>query len=347
MSFARSMSPVPLHTRVITLRLRWSRPGEVIVEGRLMDIRKRSIVPLGASLRGPGVVHDMVTVMRVDPAEMRILAVEPSMNAYPYVPSEHTGGEDCTGRMADVQSLAGMSLNDSYADGVRSLIGGPRGCFHIFTLLRVSGPAVVSALGDDYVQARLAAPPASQPTPGEVLWARCVTVDAFKGDGLAVQLHGTLTDTYQRGGPPESGGGDEVLERGSEVMADLATGFPEMTVLTALGRRRALLPGFGQAESWQPVPEMEQLSNLSIRKGFTSHVHEALDDPDGVRAESQLIFMMAPVLMQSLPGLLEEMEIRAGGGGGSVTGTALNSCHMWRADGPLNRRVVTGAREDS
>ncbi len=309
-----------------------------------MDIRKRAIVPLGASLRGPGVVHDMTTAVRLDPSSMVISGVDPGMNAYPYVASEHTGGESCTGRMKEVQSVVGMRLGDSYADEVRSRIGGPLGCFHVFTLLRLTGPAVVAALRDPYVRSRLA--DEEPPSPGETLWARCVTVDAFKGDGLAVHLHATLTDTFQRGGPPESGGGSEELDHGVEVMADLSTGFPAMTVDAAAGRRRALLPGFGRARPWENISEFNELCGIDVRMGFAARVREVLGDAPGLRPESQLVFMMAPVLMQSLPGLLEEMEVRAGtGGGGATTGTALNSCHMWRSGGPLDR-AAHGSRPD-
>ncbi len=300
-----------------------------------MDIRKRSIVPLGASLRGPGVVHDMTTAIRIDSDRLVIVGVEPAMSSFPYVASEYTEGESCPGRMADVQSVVGTALGDSYAADIRSLVGGRLGCFHIFMLLRVAGPAVIGALRDDYVRERLASN--REPNQGEVLWARSVTVDAFKGDGLAVQLHGTLTDTYQRGGPPERGAGPEELERGFEVMADVSSGFPEMTVVEASGRRRPLLPGYGQTGAWEPLDELEELRELSVRKGFTANVQRTLDDPEGLRPESQLIYMMAPVLMQSLPGFLEEMEIPSGGRGGSAPSAALDSCHMWRADGPLDR----------
>jgi hypothetical protein len=335
------MSFVPLHTRVITLRLRWSRPGEVVAEGRLMDLRKRSIVPLGASLRGPGLVHDMATRVHVDVERLSITAVEPAMTAFPYVASQYTGGEACSGRMADVQSLVGTRLTEAYAEEVGALLGGPRGCFHIFTLLRLSGPAVVAALRHDRVRGRLAAEP--QPGAGEVLWSRSVSVDAFKGEGLALRLHGTLTDVFQSGGPPEAGGGSERLDEGLEVMADLETAFPQMKLARVEGRRRLLSPGVRNAAPWQAVAEYGALREVGVRKGFTARVQEILGDADGLRPESHLIFMMAPVVMQSVPGLLEELDIRPGGGR-SATGTALDSCHMWRAEGPLDR-MTRGAGE--
>lgn len=327
------MSTVPLHTRVVSLRLRWARRGEVIAEGRLLDLRKRAIVPLGASLRGPGLVHDMTTRVTVDVERLVVTGVEPVMNAFPYVASPETAGESCDGRLAAVESLVGVPLNRSYGDEVGGLLGGPRGCFHIFTLLRLCGPAVVAVLRHEHVRARLAADP--PPAAGEVLWSRCVSVDSFKSEGLALRLNGTLTDMFQSGGPPESGG-SEVLAQGFEVMADLETRFPEMRVDRLEGRRRRLRTGSFDGEPWRTVAEYEALSEVGIRKGFTARVQSILDDEEGLRAESHLILMMAPVVMQSVPGMLEELDVRPGGGR-STAGTARDSCHMWRADGPLDR----------
>jgi hypothetical protein len=333
------MSLLPLHTRTVVLRLFWEDPGHLVCEGRLMDIRKRAIVPLGASLRGPGIVHDMSVSLRVDPETRTVAGVAPAMRAFPYVASEYTGGESCPGRSGDVESIVGLVLDESYSGALRELIGGARGCFHVFTLLRMAGPAVVAALRDGYVENRLAK--RQLLTAGEVLWARCVSVDAFQGEGLAVSLHGTLTDTFQRGGPPEAGAGCEELVHGVEVMADLETGFPEMALASIAGRRRNLLPGLGNAEPWEPVAELARFGNLSVRKGFTASVQRIFGDPGTLRPESQLALTMAPVVMQSLPGLLEELQARSGNGGSS-TGTALNSCHMWRSDGPLDRLARAG-----
>lgn len=329
------MAAVPLHTRSISLRIRWSRPGEIMAEGRLIDIRKRSIIPLGASLRGPGVVHDMSTRVWVDLAERRITRLDPGMDAFPYVPSPHTAGETCTARLGEVQALAGSRLDESYADVVTSLVGGPRGCFHIFTLLRLTGPAVLAAVGDPRLQDRLASDP--PPAEGEVLWARSVSVDSFKGEGLSLRLHGTLTDTFQRGGPPENDGGSEELLSGIEVMADLGTGFPDLAVGEIGGRRRRLLPGFGRSDPWESVDSYPKLLGVNVSKGFTGRVQQALGDERGLLPESHLVFMMAPVVMQSLPGMLEEMDIRPGTDGRGSSRSALNSCHMWRSDGPLDQ----------
>ncbi len=334
------MSFVPLHTRTILLRVRWSCPTEVIAEGRLIDLRKRAIVPLGATLRGPGLVHDMSVRVRVDlsrPGTLTIAAVDTVMDAFPYVGSDHTGGEWCAGRMQDVQSAVGLDLAAaSCAEALGAAIGGPRGCFHVFTLLRICGPALVAALRAPHLRARFAETP--MPAPGEILWSRCISVDALKLEGLTIRLHGTLTDAFQRGGPPGASAEPERLEGGVEVMADFSTAFPAALLKDVAGRRRALRAGLHSSEPWQEVPEYAALQEVGVHKGFSARVGEILDDPQGLRPESHLILMMAPVVMQSVPSLLEDLDVRRPGKGGrSAAGSAVDSCHMWRADGPLDR----------
>jgi hypothetical protein len=52
-----------------------------------------------------------------------------------------------------------------------------------------------------------------------------------------------------------------------------------------------------------------------------------------MRPATHLVLMLAPVVMQCIPSLIDELEIgrrRAEG-----PHAAIDSCHMWRAGGPL------------
>ena len=106
--------------------------------GRIFDLRKRGLVPLAGKLQGPGVVHDMAVRLQLEYPSLRIRAIEPSMSAFPFAPGPATRGESCRDRLPDVQRLVGASLRDGYGPTVMEQVGGPRGCFHIFTLLRLS-----------------------------------------------------------------------------------------------------------------------------------------------------------------------------------------------------------------
>ena len=338
------VASVPLHTRSISLRLRWGTPTEIVVEGRLMDIRKRAIVPLGASLRGPGIVHDMHIKVVVDTRSLCITRVEPQMLTFPYVASEHTGGEHCAGRIDDVQVVVGSKLDDTYVDGVRSQIGGGLGCFHIFTLLRLIGPAVVATLSSDQLKVRMSDDP--PPVLGEILWARSLTVDSMKGEGWRYSYTGhkqirSNAAGHRRWAAPKS---SSAAWRSWRIWK---TSFPSLDLDSFSGRRRALTAASEADEDWKPVSEFKELRGISVRKGYSAAVREALGDDSGLHPESHLAFMMAPVVMQSLPGFLEEMQIRSGSNGRESTATALGSCHMWRPGGPLERSLQPALSPES
>src|SRR5512135_649374 len=228
------MTPTPLHTRMISLRLAWGAAGRLIAQGRIFDLRKRGIVPLAGKLQGPGVVHDMAVGLVLDYPSLCIRAVEPSMSAFPFAPGPATRGEGCPDRLPDVQGLVGVSLRDSYGATLMDTVGGPRGCFHIFTLLRLIGPTIESVAARE--QSRRASR-AMPPIPGSPLFARSVIVDGMKGEGISILLRGTLFDLHY---PP---GADalpleEEMEAGVEATADLEVGVPSMAIARSNGRVR-------------------------------------------------------------------------------------------------------------
>jgi len=332
------MPEIPLHTRSISLRLRWAGAGRVLVEGRLIDLRKRAIVPLGAILREPGVVHDMSVRVQVDVHTLAIVAIEPAMATYPYQPSFETGGEACPGRLGDVQRLVGTRLAADYGDVINDLIGGPRGCFHIYTLMRLLGPTVARALEGAHVGTLVRDPGAL--CEGERLLSASFVIDGLLADDGALELSGTLVQIDQRGAA-DSGG--EVLRGGLEARAHLRTALPAMCVEAAAGRSRALGPGVWESGDWVDEPQLGLLAGVPVRKGFSSRVGEVLADASGSKPITQLVFMAAPVVMQCMPSLLADLRVAPQSGQG--TGTAPNSCHIWRSEGPLHRWVqgLTGS----
>ena len=121
---------------------RWGEAGSLVAAGRIFDLRKRGLVPLAGKLQGPGVVHDMAVRLQLEYPSLRIRGIEPTMSAFPFAPGPATRGESCADRLPDVQRLVGASLRDGYGPTVVEQVGGPRGCFHIFTLLRLIGPTI-------------------------------------------------------------------------------------------------------------------------------------------------------------------------------------------------------------
>src|SRR5262245_45884823 len=174
------MSFVPLHTRMISLQLAWSANDCLTAQGRIFDLRKRGVVLLAGKLQGPGVIHDMAVRLQLDYPGLRIRTIEPSMSAFPFAPGPATRGQGCPDRLPDVQGLVGASLRDAYGPTLMDTVGGPRGCFHIFTLLRLLGPAIEAVVERE--QARTGA----RAIPGSPMFARSIVVDGMKGEGISV-----------------------------------------------------------------------------------------------------------------------------------------------------------------
>lgn len=323
------MSLTPLHTRMVSLRLGWGDGGCLVAQGRIFDLRKRGIVPLAGKLQGPGVVHDMAVGLQLDYPSLRIRSIEPSMSAFPFAPGPATRGEGCPDRLPDVQRLVGASLRDGYGPTLMDAVGGPRGCFHVFTLLRLIGPTIEAVVVRE--QARRPSD-GSVPTPGSPLFARSVIVDGMKGEGVSIVLRGMLFDLHY---PP---GADalpleEEMEAGFEATADFEIGVPSMAITKGSGRVRRSGPGIEALGSWEAVAILDRLVGRTMMKGYTAQVQELFADTDGLDPLQHLLFMMAPTLMQCFPSLAEELEMRPRRAEGPHA--AVNSCHMWRADGPL------------
>jgi hypothetical protein len=323
------MSLIPLHTRMIALRLAWGDGGCLVAHGRIFDLRKRGVVPLAGKLQGPGVVHDMAVRLQLDYPGLRIRSIEPSMSAFPFAPGPATRGEGCPDRLPDVQQLVGAMLRDGYGSTLMETVGGPRGCFHIFTLLRLIGPTIEAVVEREQARRpRSNAAPAS----GNPLFARSVIIDGMKGEGIAIVLRGMLFDLHY---PP---GADalpleEELEASFEAAADLEVAVPSMEITTGSGRVRRSGAGIEALGSWESVATVGQLIGGSMMKGYTRRVQELFAGTTGLLPLQHLLFMMAPTLMQCFPSLAEELELRPRRAEGPHA--AANSCHMWRADGPL------------
>jgi len=323
------MSLTPLHTRMVSLRLTWGSGGCLVVHGRIFDLRKRGVVPLAGKLQGPGVVHDMAVQLQLDYPSLRIGSIAPTMSAFPFAPGPATRGEGCPDRLPDVQRLVGARLRDGYGPTLMETVGGPRGCFHIFTLLRLIGPTIQAVAEREH--ARLGNT-ATAPTAGSPLFARSVIIDGMKGEGISIVLRGMLFDLHY---PP---GADalpleEELEASVEAAADMEIGVPSMTITGGHGRVRRSGSGVEALGSWEGVGAVEQLIGRSMMKGYTAQVQQVFAGTADLLPLQHLLFMMAPTLMQCFPSLAEELELRPRRAEGPHA--AVNSCHMWRADGPL------------
>ncbi len=329
------MSTTPLHTRLITVRLSRAEDECVLVKGRLVDVRKRGIVPMPGKLRGPGVIHDMGATVWLERRGLIIRRIEPAMYTYPFLAAPQTRGEWCGGRLGDIQQLVGLELpaTERYGEKLTELIGGPRGCFHMFTLLRLLGPSAVWAIRCEHKQADSAGD--FRPEPGSPISARSIIVDGIMREDRQLELHSVLSDIHYPFGPAGPSL-DEAPETSIETAVSLRTGLPELKAADVAGRTRRSGPGLKQVSPWEPVEAVARLDGLRLHKGFSAGVQRLFGDADGTQPLTLLVLAMAPVVMQCLPGLVDLLDLAKQLGKGPHP--AIDSCHIWRTGGPLEAR---------
>jgi len=320
---------------MLSLRLVWGDAGEIIADGRIVDLRKRGLVPLLGKLQGPGVVHDMAVRLRLRADDGTIVAIEPSMSAYPFAARPRTAGEACPQILPRVQALAGVSVSaGAYDAELVSQIGGPRGCFHIFTLLRVLGPAVVAAVSRERERRAASTVSVAVPAAGMPIFSRSIIIDGVRGEGLRLLLRGLLFDLDYVPGADVLPIEEEMAES-FEAAADVEIEVPGMRILAASGRTRRCGHAIDRPSGWVPAALVEQVGGLTMYKGYTVEVQRIFAGSEGTESLQHLLFMLAPTLIQCMPSLMDEVEWqprRAESSRGAV-----DSCHMWRAAGPLMR----------
>lgn len=322
----------PLHTRLLNVRLSWGENGERIVEGRIVDVRKRGLVPLLGKLQAPGVVHDMTVRVRLQGDDLSVAAIEPVMAAYPFAPRPRTAGEACPHILPRVQELVGVAMGAGWDAALVERIGGSRGCFHIATLLRQLGPAVAGAAARD--RHRRAVIEAGRPAPSTPIFSRSIIIDGVRGEGMRLLLRGVLFDLDYAPGADVLPIEEEMAES-FEATTDVEIEVPGMEIHAAAGRMRHSGHEIERPSGWKPVPRLERLIGVPMYRGYTARVQEVYSDSSGLESLQHLLFMLAPTMIQCMPSLMDEIEWqprRAESSRGAV-----DSCHMWRADGPLLR----------
>lgn len=341
-----ALLPTPLHTRMISIRLGWGDAGEVVVFGRIVDLRKRGLVPLVGKLQGPGIVHDMSVRLRLRGDDLTIVAIDPQMAAYPFAAAAATRNEACPQILPGVQSLVGSTLADGYDSGLVSSIGGPRGCFHVFTLLRLLGPAVVSAMSRERERRKAAGRRQTAAAAGSPIFARSLIVDGLHGQGMRLTLHANLFDLdYVLGA--ETLPIEEEMASSFEAIAEVEVELPNLTVVDSSLRTRSGGASIATPGAWRDEPIASRIVDLTMYKGYTAEVQRIFAETAAntqtqtapgaeIEAMQHVLFMLAPAMLQCMPSLFDEIEWRPRRAEGSRG--AVDSCHMWRADGPLMQR---------
>lgn len=311
--------PNPLHTRLLTLTLAREGPSEHAVVARVLDVRKRGVVPLAGLLNGPGVVHDMELRLTLGGDDLTIRSAALRMREVPFPKGPGTQGESCRDNEAAIGRVIGVALGGAAGPALFRAVGGPRGCFHVFTMLRLLAPSVVWAVRHG---------PARR---GGRSFVRTIVVDGFDAEPV-LRMRGTLTDMHYADGAPET------LADSVEAEVDLDVAVPSLAVVSIEARHRS------STGPWSR-DDVAPLVSASVARGYGLKVDEVV--PATLAPLRQLLLMVQPTVFQCMPSIgSDPANMRRSRREGP--GSAVDSCSMWRAGGPLLAAVegTSGVRAD-
>ena len=123
------------HTRKLEISTYKTEKDAVIVKGELKDECFVTRYMTAGEHRPPGIVHHMIVRMKVRGPSLIIEEVEVEM---PTVPRE-----DCRNTQDTLSSLAGMSISSGFTIKVKDMLGGPKSCSHLVSLVLSMAPAAV------------------------------------------------------------------------------------------------------------------------------------------------------------------------------------------------------------
>jgi hypothetical protein len=334
--------PAELHERTVVLDARPVPGDRLEVRAELRDVRKVGMPEGLGRQRPPGVVHHMILDAVLD-RDLVVRAIEARMETIPFEPSERTEGEGCRNILPNYRHLLGTRIDAGYAAHVNETVGGPLGCFHILSMAQCLPLAARAASGRLCGAARVmpagarsavldscAMWTADSPHWGE---ARKTAGTGFRKLRRSLHIGATADERRRLGMTAEL---TDQMEDLPALRASLSLWLevPKFTILEA----RASLADTPFALCPATAARASRLEGLSIAKGFTGAALDRIAGPAGCAHLAALVIAVTPVIPQASGALAafrrqspEEM-LRSRAGGPQV-----DSCHMWRAEGPLVR----------
>ncbi len=332
MSFAAR--GIPIHTRSLSTTLREAPADDASFSAYVLDLRKRGAVPVGGDIQGPGIIHHMLLDGLVDRSARRYRSIEARMPTVAFEPAPGTRGESCRDRIGNVLGLAGLPLDDDYARGVGTEIGGVLGCSHVLTLAQLMGPSIRWGLDVDERSADTA--PRGD---GERIFRRDVTVDGFvEGDNLL--LVAQLNDLHFRAAAVCESAPD-LLGAQTEVRVQGTLSLQGMQISDVfIEERRRTLETLDSAP-WRPRPDRTAfVEGERLSAGISSRLVQAFGTPGDDRPLLDTLLMLAPATIQCLASYRDSWT-QLGGSKLAETGGHADSCYMWRTGGALQARRNT------
>ena len=322
----------PLHTRALAVTVRQHDPAHVDVAAYVLDLRKRGFVPVGGDLQSSGIIHHMEIRATIATADGRVVAIDATQPTVAFEASALSDGECCRDPIDAIRGLAGATIGSDWTARVGDALGGPRACFHLFTLAHFVGGTVAHALRREAALA-----PGSRPE-GQRIFRRDVIVDGSQQVDRALGLAVQLLDLHfgaAEGTPLAMDRFAESLEIRGTLALERMTGVVHVPRFAERRRDATTVV----TAPWHERPDVaERLAGISLLAGATRAITAAFP-PDADEAPLRdALLMLAPALIQVFAAITDDWSRMAKEEGWLVgMGGRPDSCWMWRRGGALER----------
>jgi len=329
----------PVHGRSLEIEVFEHDRGRLAVKGVIVDLRKQGFVPTGGDLQASGVIHHMRLDAIVDSTSLMLESLESAQPIVAYESSPETGGESCRDVAWRIPKLAGRPIDASFAKWLSSGFGGALGCSHLLALARLLISTVPQALALEKEQI---ATTGGKREEGERLFKRTLVLDGFEyGDGDVMQVIAQLTDIHTR--PREQAQG--LLGRLASLLELRLLADVEMSSLSFQelgGEWRSRTEASMRQAQWQNLAaELAPLQGEVALHGLSHKVLELFGSDSEVQPLRDVLLSVGPTLIQCMGSMAGRMMERGPGQDGNPIGRLggmSDSCYIWRAGGPGQRR---------
>lgn len=124
-----------VHTRALEINTYEIEPYSTVVEGILKDDCFVTRYQIDGSRRPPGTIHHMILRMKLGGPELTIEEIEAEMPSVPH--------EECRQTTDALKMLVGMRIASGFTSNIKKILGGPKGCAHLISLLLAMAPSAV------------------------------------------------------------------------------------------------------------------------------------------------------------------------------------------------------------
>lgn len=336
----------PVHGRSLEIEIFEHEEGRVAVTGVIVDLRKQGFVPTGGDLQASGVIHHMRLDAMVDRATLMLESLGSSQPVVAYESSPETGGESCRDTAWRIPELAGRPIDASFAKWLSAGFGGPLGCSHLLALARLLISTVPQALSFDKEQS-----PGASRARGERIFKRTLVLDGFElAEGDVMQVVAQLTDIHTRPKVEAQGVlGRLACLRELRLLAEV-----EMSSLCfgrLEGEWRSRTDTSMREASWGNLAdELAPFQGEVALHGLSHQVLQLLGSDGELLPLRDVLLSVGPMLIQCMGSMAGRMMERESGEDGNPIGRLggmADSCYIWRAGGPGQRRQESFDSEPS